>query len=55
MDGRSLILIIQSLLVKVVFSMARPHPLEVGNVVTHLFDTLHLLLQKIALQKISHL
>ena len=55
MDGRSLILITQSLLVKVVFSMARPHPLEVGNVVTHLFDALDLLLQKIALQKIGHL
>ena len=55
MGGAYIILIIQSLFVKVVFSMARPHPLEVGNVITHLFDTLNLLLQKIALQKIGHL
>ena len=45
----------QSLLVKVVFSMAGPHTPEVGDVVCHLLDTLNLLLQEVALQKISHL
>jgi hypothetical protein len=57
MDGRlgEVKSVIQRLFVKVVFSVAGPHTLEVGNVVSHLFDTLNLLLQEVALQKISHL
>ena len=31
--------------------MAGPHTLEVGDVVSHLFDSLNLLLQEITLQK----
>lgn len=47
--------VIKGLLVEVVLSVAGSHALEVSDVVSHLFDTLHLLLQEIALQKISHL
>ena len=47
--------VVEGLFVEVVLSVASSHTLEVSDVVTHLFDTLHLLLQEIALQKISHL
>ena len=54
MDGRSSS-VIQSLLIKVVFTMASPYTLEVGDVVSHLFDSLDLLLKEVTLQKVSHL
>ena len=45
----------KGLLVIHVLSKARPHTLEVGDVVTNLLDGSHLLLQVVTLQEVRHL
>ncbi len=45
----------EGLVVKVVLSMAGPHTLEVGNVVSHLLNPLDLLRQVVGLNEVSHL
>lgn len=45
----------KGLLVIHVLSKARPHTLEVGDVVTNLLDGTHLLLQVVTLQEVRHL
>ena len=45
----------QGLPVKVVFTMARPNTLQVGDVITQLLDGFHLLMQIVTLNEVSHL
>ena len=45
----------QGLLVKVVFTMARPNTLQVGDVITQLLDGFHLLMQIVTLNEVGHL
>ena len=48
-------LVPHGLLVKLVFTKARPNTLQVGDVVTQLLDSFHLLMQIVTLNEVSHL
>ena len=47
--------VIKGLPVKVVLSMSRSNPFQVGDVSSYLPDGLHLLMQKVALDEVTHL
>ena len=48
-------LVPHGLLVKLVFTKARPNTLQVGDVVTQLLDSFHLLMQIVTLNEVGHL
>ena len=54
-DDKWCLVFSEGLTVKVVFSMTRTDTLEGGDVASNLSDGLHLLLQVVALNEVSHL